>query len=97
MKKYIKKPIPIEAVQWTGGNRAEIANFCNQAHFIYHDTAWKAGVTGVFVQLVIHTLEGDMTANQGDWIIKGVRGEFYPCAKDIFETTYEEVKDDKMS
>lgn len=89
-KKYVKKPIPIEAVQWTGSNRAEIANFCHQARFIYHDAAWEAGVAGVVVQLVIHTLEGDMTAQQGDWIIKGVHGEFYPCAKDIFEETYDE-------
>ena len=91
--KFVKKPIPIEAVQWTGSNRAEIANFCNQARFIYHDTAWEAGVAGVVVQLVIHTLEGDMTAKQGDWIIKGIHGEFYPCAKDIFEESYEEYKE----
>ena len=89
-KKYVKKPIPVEAVQWTGSNMEEISNFCRQAHFIYHDAAWEAGVAGVVAQLVIYTLEGDMTANKGDWIIKGVRGEFYPCAKDIFEETYDE-------
>lgn len=41
--------------------------------------------------LVIHTLEGDMLADYGDWIIKGVKGEFYPCKPDIFEATYEKV------
>ena len=81
-KKYVKKPIPIEAVQWTGGNRAEILNFCNQAYFEYDNE---------FCHLYIKTLEGNMSANPGDFIIKGVRGEFYPCAKEIFEETYEEV------
>lgn len=82
MKKYVKKPIPIEAVQWTGMNRAEIANFTHDARFTYND---------MDVELYIHTLEGDMHANPGDYIIKGVRGEFYPCARDIFEETYMEV------
>lgn len=91
MKKYIKKPIPIEAVQWTGGNRAEILNFCHMAHFEYPKNELD------FVVLFIHTLEGDMRVNVGDYVIKGVYNEFYGCAKDIFETTYEEVKDDKMS
>lgn len=81
-KKYVKKPILIEAVQWTGDNRAEILNFCNQGYFEYDNE---------FCHLYIKTLEGNMSANPGDFIIKGVRGEFYPCAKDIFEETYEEV------
>ena len=41
--------------------------------------------------LIIHTLEGDMTVSEGDWIIKGVNGEFYPCKDDIFQKTYEKV------
>ena len=82
MKKYVNKPIPIEAVQWTGMNRAEIANFTHDARFTYND---------MDIELYIHTLEGDMHANPGDYIIKGVRGEFYPCAQDIFEETYMEV------
>jgi hypothetical protein len=43
-------------------------------------------------EIVIHTLEGDMKANRGDYIIKEVKGEFYPCRQDIFEQTYEEVE-----
>ena len=82
MKRYVKKPIPIEAVQWTGMNRAEIANLTHDARFTYND---------MDVELYIHTLEGDMHANVGDYIIKGIRGEAYPCAKEIFEETYEEV------
>lgn len=78
MKKYVKKPIPIEAVQWDGSNQDEIAAFC--------------GATAVIEdgKLSIHTLEGVMRARIGDFIIKGVRGEFYPCEKSIFEETYEE-------
>lgn len=44
-------------------------------------------------RLVIQTLEGDMTAMPGDWIIRGIQGEFYPCKPDIFAATYEEVKE----
>jgi len=45
------------------------------------------------VKRVIHTLEGDMVANPGDWIITGVKGEVYPCKDDVFRATYEPVKD----
>lgn len=44
-------------------------------------------------EMIIHTLEGDMRANVGDWIITGLRGEQYPCKPDIFEKTYEPVTD----
>lgn len=44
--------------------------------------------------LIVFTLEGEMVARRGDWIIKGVRGEFYPCKPDIFEATYEPVEED---
>ena len=84
-KVYIKKPVMIHALQWTGMNRAEIMNFCHNARLLYDED------DPTNVKLVIHTLEGDMYAKHGDYIIKGVRGEFYPCAQDIFEETYEEV------
>lgn len=80
-KKYVKKPVVIEAVQWTGNNIKEIKSFCDAtAEF---DGAW----------LFIHTLEGKMLAHPGDWIIKGIQGEFYPCKSDIFNTTYEPMED----
>lgn len=82
MGKYRKKPVVIEAVQFIGGKVSanEILKFCKQAvwHF-NHDT------------ITVSTLEGTMTANPKDWIIKGVKGEFYPCKPDIFEATYEPV------
>ncbi len=78
--KYRKKPVEIEAIQLTEENLDKIMEFCGgkiKSH----------PLTGV----VIETLEGNMTADKGDYIIKGVKGEFYPCKPDIFELTYEKV------
>ena len=80
MAKYRKKPIVIEAVQFTGDNHEEIKEFGAQG--------FNAGIRN----MVIKTLGGEMTALSGDWIIKGVNGEFYPCKPDIFEKTYELVE-----
>lgn len=80
--KYRKKPIEIEAIQYTGKNMREIVTFTNCTE-IEDDFLTS--------ELIIKTLEGNMHASVGDWIIKGVKGEFYPCKPDIFEMTYEEV------
>jgi hypothetical protein len=77
--KYRKKPVVIDAIKFTGLNHDEIADFCSP-------TIIKVG--GGFT-LLIPTLEGEMTANKGDYIIRGIKGEFYPCKPDIFEATYE--------
>lgn len=82
MMKYRKKPVVIDAVKWTGGNIQDIDAMAPSREY-YMDAA-----TG---NLIIHTLEGDHRANIGDWIIKGVKGELYPCRWDIFEETYEPV------
>ena len=79
IKKYRKKPVVIEAIQWAGNNLSEIDNFIGRT------------VDNKETTLVIHTLEGDMEASIGDYIIKGVNGEFYPCKPDIFDKTYDEV------
>ncbi len=80
--KFRKKPIVIDAVQWTGNNIEEIQEF-----------------TGIPLMpldrqnhLLIPTLESPHEASINDWIIKGIKGEFYPCKPDIFEETYEEVQ-----
>ena len=78
--KYRKKPVVIDAVQWTGDNVTAMTEFIDARK-------WEYG-NGL---MVFHTLEGDHTANPGDWIIRGVQGEFYPCKPDIFEETYEAV------
>jgi hypothetical protein len=84
MRRYVKKPIIIEAVQWTGDNRREIFDFCTLSYF---NTDFETGV----LKLNIQTLEGNMEASVGDYIIKGIQGEFYPCKPDIFLLTYDEV------
>ena len=82
INKYRKKPVVIEAVQWTGDNKDEIRDFIDRAMYTFKNGA-----------LLILTLEGDHKANIGDFIIKGVNGEFYPCKPEIFEKTYEIVVD----
>ena len=82
MKKYVKKPIVIEAVQYNGNNVQEILNFCG-----------GTAVVGMLNEITIITLEGPLHVSDGDFIIKGVEGEFYPCKPDIFEKTYDVVED----
>ena len=80
-KQYIKKPIPIEAVQYNGSNYKELYDFAGND--VYLEDGW----------IYVHTLEGDMRMKNkcGDYLVKGVHGEFYFCEKSIFEETYEEV------
>ena len=84
MRKYVKRPVEIEAVQWTGDNRPEIWDFCSLCYF-------NMDIESGELKLMIQTLEGTMEASKGDYIIKGVKGEFYPCKEDIFLLTYDEV------
>lgn len=87
--KAIKKPVVIETVQWIGINRSEIEQFCG-----YQNVEFKVDIidSTIGLQLIVKTLEGDMVANRGDYIIKGVKGEFYPCKGDIFKATYDIVE-----
>lgn len=85
MPKFRKKPVTIEAIQFTGWNTGEIHQFTGAAK----TTATQAHSASVASKIVIHTLEGDMTAEPNDWIIRGVKGEFYPCKPDIFAATYD--------
>lgn len=82
MPKYIKKPIPITAIQWTGDNKTELVEFTHN----------RCRFRGGSPSIIIPTLEGDMGANAGDYIICSVDGEFYPCKREIFEKTYEIVR-----
>lgn len=86
MKKYVKKPIVIEAIVWTGENKKEVLDFCGeQAEFIV-----LREIDEYLLQ--IKTLEGVMDCKVGSYIIKGVKGEFYPCDEEIFELTYSPVE-----
>lgn len=84
MAKYRKKPVVIEAIQWTGENAIDIYNFMESSD------AYIGKQDGY---MLINTLEGVMKASTGDFIIKGVHGEFYPCKPDIFEKTYEPAEE----
>jgi hypothetical protein len=98
MSTFRKKPVEVEAILWTGANvdavlrfiadgRDDFAHLPNNGEYVM-PTVGHMPAAG---QLEIPTLEGDMTASPGDWIIRGVQGEFYPCKPDIFEATYEPV------
>ena len=88
--KFRKKPVTIEAMQLTEGNFSEVFNWVHKGHppemnaIIFRDLGSVVG---------IRTLEGVLWCSIGDWVIKGVLGEFYPCKPDIFELTYEPMED----
>ena len=101
---YRKKPVVIEAVQLTWENWAEICDFAGIGSLLENspEGTWldeegnptadpQVHRDGKTLGLMIPTLEGLMIAIEGDWIIKGVIGELYPCKPSIFEKTYEEV------
>ena len=85
--KYRKKPVVIEAIQWTGDNWAEVKEFIEAG-----SNPRTSGPIRNSVNLFIDTLEGTMMAIPNDWIIRGIKGELYPCKPDIFEATYDEVE-----
>ena len=84
IKKYRKKPVVIEAQKYIG-SKSRVLDFIpnNCAKWVVVDNN---------EELYIETLEGNMHVNVGDFIIKGVNGEFYPCKPDIFEKSYEEAE-----
>jgi len=83
MTKYRKLPVEIEAIQLTDDTMDLALHWCLNS----------TPVSPFGVGLIIHTLEGDMTATENDWIIRGVQGEFYPCKPDVFDRTYERVEE----
>lgn len=87
--KYRKKPVVIEAIQFTRYNIDKIKEFTNGKAIDFKIERHIGGKC----YCVIKTLEGNMIADEGDYIIKGIKGEFYPCKPDIFEETYEVVEE----
>ena len=94
--KYQKKPVVIEAVQYTGGEQNTVAlidwikgvDSSTVYHLVAPQIMREVEAAG---GISIKTIEGTMIAQQGDWIIKGIKGEFYPCKPDIFAATYDSV------
>ena len=91
MARFRKKLVEIEAVRWTGDNLKEVLSFTGIPSSTeiwtrreYEDMVKEDG-------LPVFTLSGKVNASIDDWIIRGVKGEFYPCKPDIFRETYEEV------
>ena len=99
MPKFRKKPVVIEAVQLNWQNWSQVCEFLGDSFRParmtkeYSDDCGEQrdGGSRDFIEMTIPTLEGDMLARHGDWLIKGVNGEFYPCKPDIFEKSYEPV------
>lgn len=91
IKLYKKKPVKVEAIQWTGNNLREVVDFTGET-IRYHidDSDWQVGKAAPQTRIWIKTLEGNLQVSVGDYIIKGVKGEYYPCKPDIFKSTYEE-------
>lgn len=83
IRRYRKLPIPIDAVKYKG-------NWGDMCEWIGKDALYFPEQD----RLVVHTLEGDMTVGIGDYMIRGVQGEFYPCKSDVFEQTYELIEGD---
>jgi len=79
IRRYKKKPVVIEAIQYTGHNGKEIVAFVDREIVVNHN------------EFYIKTIEGQMKLSKNDFVIKGIKGEFYPCKPDIFKETYEEV------
>ena len=94
---FRKKPVVIEAVQYTGENIPEIINFTRNTAKVMKNIGGSQdghGYPQLYSKLIIPTLEGDHLCMQTDWIIQGVNGEFYPCKNDIFWKTYDRVEPD---
>lgn len=92
---FVKKPVTIQAIQWTGDNLKEVLEFTGKSEKF---DEWFSSFEDYenFVRndgnvFKIFTLEGIMDATIGDWIIRGVKGEHYPCKPDIFDATYSQV------
>ena len=94
--KFIKIPVEVDAIQWTGENHREMYNFLEDKtdsdkmatsgiNFIINHNSFKGG-------LIIKTMSGEHTAKIGDWVIKEMTSGFYPCDKEIFERTYDKVE-----
>ncbi len=100
MKKYIKKQVVVEAIQWDGtlekaleisqieGLNSVIEYYLTNTVIIGESTSNSVNTSEEINSFKIKTLEGDMNVSKGDYIIKGIKGEFYPCKEDIFKKTY---------
>lgn len=85
VRKFRKKPVMVEALRYDGTNNEELEDFA-ESSIVFRD------IMSDNMTVYIDTLEGEMKVSKGDYVIKGVKGEFYPCKPDIFDKSYEEVE-----
>jgi hypothetical protein len=85
---FMKRPIVIQAMQYTERSHRECIAWCGARHLGIDEDGAEYETANLFIA----TLEGEMLCKLGDWIIKGVKGEFYPCKPDIFDATYESAE-----
>jgi len=93
-RSYRKKPVVIMAIQWLPGDLGAAGACVGWLMAAGVDFHHPSGL-GDSITLAIRTLEGEMVAQPGDWILRGVMGEFYPCRADIFAATYEVIEDEE--
>jgi len=93
IQKFKKLPVIVEAVQFQADYKtaAEIIEWINKENGFDPKSNLNPCASYYYGDLTIRTLEGDMHASKGDWIIKGISGEFYPCKPEIFKKTYEPI------
>ena len=85
--KYVKNPVVIDAIQWTG-----TAQSFDRIRSAFPDMVWNPGPMGTRSFIVLNK-QGDMTASCGDYIVRGVEGEYYPCPSSVFEATHTKLED----
>lgn len=94
IRKYTKKAVTVKAIEWTGDNLFEVQSFIEELPILLRTTQ-QSDLWDVYTDIVrergltIKTLEGEMEASVGDFVIRGVKGEHYPCKPEIFWLTYE--------
>ncbi len=103
-RRYRKKVLEIDAIVWDGGNAAEVCAFAPALDEHTHEpmkpsirvdrgTGGTPVPKSAYPRLIVQTLEGWLWADKGDYIIKGIKGEFYPCKPEIFIASYDEVEE----
>lgn len=90
IKRYVKRPIEVEAVQWRGDNKAEIIEFAGSVFHALDEDERTADLDATAL-VRDHLHNSWIFVYTGDWILKGIKGEFYPCNSEVFENTYDEV------
>lgn len=97
IRKFRKKPVIVEAVQYRGGMRGNFSECCTfgvgGSVIFQMDLGGKNGIDGV--RLLVRTPEGDMVANDGDWVVKNIKGEFHAVKDEIFKIVYEPVEEEQ--